>query len=149
MKFISALACIGTLALAQPAFAQLEVYKDYDISVATSIVTTVKVDSNMLDYYLEGLRSTWIPGNKIAKELGHIEGYSIHASALPNSGSFNLVLVVDFKNTGDTGPSKAKYKAFMAKWGEEREKKSRATVKTYPDIRKITGEYLMHEITIK
>lgn len=60
-----------------------------------------------------------------------------------------MILVVSFKTTADVGPSKAKYDAYMKEWGAKREKETRAVTKTYPDIRTITGEYLMHEITIK
>ncbi len=135
------------LAVSSPAMAQLEPYKDYNISEATSIVTTIKVDANMLDYYLEGLKATWVAGNEVAKSLGQIEDYAIYASALPASGDFNLVLVVNFANTGDIGPSKARYDAFMAEWGERRQRQTRETVKTYPDLRVITGDYLMNQIT--
>lgn len=149
MKLLSTFTALGLIAFAQPAFAQLEVYKDYDVSDTVSSVTTVKVDSNMGDYYLEGLRGTWIESNELAKKLGHIEDYAIYGSATPNNGEFNMILVVNYKNMGDTGPSKAKYDAFMKEWGSQREKKTRAVSKTYPDIRTITGEYLMHKITVK
>ena len=106
MKIVATLTLLGTMMLAQPAFAQLEAYTDYNVSEATSIVTTVKVDSNMIDYYLEGLKTSWAPSNDVAMELGHIEGYNMYVSSLPESGNFNVVLVVNFKNTGDIGPSK-------------------------------------------
>ena len=149
MKIVATLTLLGTMMLAQPAFAQLEAYTDYNVSEATSIVTTVKVDSNMIDYYLEGLKTSWAPSNDVAMELGHIEGYNMYVSSLPESGNFNVVLVVNFKNTGDIGPSKAKYDAFMAKWGDKKQKESRAISKTYPDIRTITGSYMMNEVTFK
>jgi hypothetical protein len=37
----------------------------------------------------------------------------------------------------------------MAKWSKENQKKSDAIVVTYPNIRTITGEYLLREITFK
>ncbi|NNC36416.1 MAG: hypothetical protein EX271_08145 [Acidimicrobiales bacterium] len=147
MKIVSTLAVIGALAFAQPAFAQLEAYKDYDVKEATAIVTTVKVDSNMIDYYLEGLKTAWAPSNDVSKSLGQIEDYNIYVSQLPNSGDFNVILVVSFKNTADIGPSKERYEAFMAEWGSKRQKESRTIAKTYPDIRTITGSYLMNEVT--
>ncbi|PHS75371.1 MAG: hypothetical protein COB56_08050 [Robiginitomaculum sp.] len=146
-KFAAISTMMGTMALAQPAFAQLEAYQDYNINEATSIVTTVKVDSNMIDYYLEGLRSTWAPSNDLAIGLGQMEGYSIFVSALPNSGAFNVVLVTNFKSTADLAPSKARNDAFMEKWGKEQQKLSRKTSKGYPDIRTITGSYMMNEVT--
>jgi hypothetical protein len=147
MRLTTLLTIAASMALARPAAAQLEAYEDYNISEATSIVTAVKVKANMLDYYLEGLKETWVASNDVAKSLGQIEGYNIYTSALPESGDFNLLLVVHFKNTGDVGPSKERYEAFMQAWGERRQEQSRETVRTYPDVREITGDYLMNEIT--
>lgn len=149
MKLLPTLTALGMIAFAQPAFAQLDPYTDYDISDSVASVTTVKIDSNMTDYYLEGLKGTWVQSNELAKELGHIEDYAIYSSALPASGEFNMILVVNFKSTADIAPSKAKYDEFMKEWGSKREKESRAVTKTYPDIRTITGEYMMHQITMK
>ncbi|MBT8064553.1 MAG: hypothetical protein HKP16_06500 [Xanthomonadales bacterium] len=138
------LASITTVAVAD-----LEPWTDYELSEGVTNVTTVKVDSNMIDKYLAGLKQTWAPANDIAKELGHIEGYWIHVSELPNGGDFNVVLGVDFKNSAALQPDKAKYDAFMAKWGEENQKKSDEMVMTYPDIREIVGEYNMRSVTFK
>ena len=91
------------------ALADLEPWTDYDISEGVTNVTTVKVDSNMIDKYLEGLSHTWAPSNEVAKELGQIEGYWIHVSQLPNSGDFNVVLGVEFKDSASLQPDKAKY----------------------------------------
>ena len=89
---ISALATVAILATAMPAQAQLEIYEDYEVSDAVWSVSTVKIDANMGDYYLEGLRSTWIASNEVAKKLGHIEDYSIFSSDFPQSGEFNMLL---------------------------------------------------------
>ena len=129
--------------------ADLDPWTDYDISETVSNVTTVKVDSNMIDKYLEGLSKTWVTGNKVAMELGQIEGYSIYVSELPDSGSFNVVLITDFKDASSLQPSKDNYDAFMKKWSDENQAITDEIVPTYPDIRTITGEYLMREITLK
>ena len=134
---------------ASVAVADLEPWTDYDISEGVTNVTTVKVDSNMIDKYLEGLSKTWAPANEIAKKLGHIEGYWIHVSQLPNSGDFNVVLGVDFKNSAALQPDKAKYEAFMKEWGEENQARSDEIVMTYPEIREIVGEYNMRTVTFK
>lgn len=142
---------VGTLlsAFASVASADLDPWTDYDIGSEISNVTTVKVDSNMIDKYLEGLRASWAPANDVAIELGQIESYSIYVSQLANSGDFNVVLVTRMKSAADMQPSKAQYDAFMKKWGEENEKKSDELVLTYPDIRTITGEYLLREVKFK
>ena len=135
--------------VASVALADLEPWTDYDISEGVTNVTTVKVDSNMIDKYLEGLSQTWAPANEVAKELGQIEGYWIHVSQLPNSGDFNVVLGVDFKDSASLQPDKSQYDAFMKKWGEANQERSDELVLTYPDIREIVGEYNMRFVTFK
>lgn len=142
---------VGTVfaAFSSVASADLDAWTDYDIGSQLSNVTTVKVKSNMIDKYLEGLRATWAPANDVAVELGQIESYSVYVSDLANSGDFNVVLVVRMKDAAAMQPTKARYESFMKKWGEENQKKSDEIVVTYPDIRTITGEYLLREITFK
>jgi hypothetical protein len=131
------------------ASADLEPWTDYEVSPGVSNVTTIKVDSNMIDKYLEGLRDSWVPANKVAMELGQIKDYGIYVSQLPNGGDFNVLLVVRFESSGDMQPDKAEYEAFMKAWGKENQEKSDKIVVTYPDIRTITGEYLFREVTMK
>jgi len=140
----AALAFASTAALAD-----IEPYKDYSLSDTVWSITTIKVHSNMDDAYLEGLKKTWVESNEIAKKLGQIEEYHIYRSELPEAGSFNLMLVVKFKNDEQLQPSKARYEAFMKEWGEERNKKTTDTAQhAYPTMRDITGEYHMREITL-
>ena len=131
------------------AFADLEPWKDYTVSDSVWQVTTIKVHSNMDDAYLEGLKKTWVASNEVAKKLGQIEDYHIYRSDLPESGSFNLMLVVKFKNNEMLAPNKARYEAFMKEWGEERNKKTTEIAqKDYPSMRDITGEVRMREIKL-
>ncbi|MBD8527090.1 hypothetical protein [Pseudomarimonas arenosa] len=145
-QFLLALGLV--LLLTQPAQAQLEPFKDYNVSDAVWHVTAVKVDANMTDHYLEGIRATWVASSKVAKELGHIEDYKILSSELPNSGEWNLLLMTKFKSTADFGPNKARYDAFMKAWGEANRDMVREKVKAYPNVREITGEYLARELTV-
>ncbi len=145
---IRLLAMIGVV-FSLSAQAELEIYKDYDLSSEIVSMTTVRIDPNMQDVYLEGLRDTWVKAVNIEKKLGHIQDWKIYASELPQSGEFNLVLMVMFKNSADLEPNQKKYNAFMQKWGEENQKKSRKIVKTYPDVRELTGEYRLRELVIK
>ena len=140
---------LALIAVAGSATADLEPWTDYDISTTVSNVTTVKVDSNMIDRYLEGLSKTWAPASEVAKELGQIDDYAIYVSELPNSGHFNVVLVTTFSDAGALQPMKDNFEAFMEAWGEENQQMTEEMVETYPDIRKITGEYLMREIKLK
>jgi hypothetical protein len=43
----------------------------------------------------------------VAKKLGQIESYSIFRSDLPQSGDFNLLLIVKFADTADLAPNKS------------------------------------------
>lgn len=149
MKILAPLALVAALCFLQTAFAQLKPYTDYEPGKSISSITTVKVKANMIDYYLEGIRGTWVASNEAAIKLGQIESYSVYVSDLPNSGDFNVVLVTRVKSASDLEPSKARYDAFMKAWGEANQAKTRETVKSYPDIREITGEYQLREITFK
>src|SRR5210317_1525153 len=149
MKLRNVLVGLVLTGFASIASADLEAWTDYEIGSVLSNVTTVKVDSNMIDKYLEGLKASWAPANDVAVELGQIESYSIYVSQLANSGDFNVILVVRMKDAADMQPDQSEYEAFMKKWGEENQKLSDKVVMTYTDISTITGEYLMSEITFK
>ena len=134
---------------AQSALAQLEPFKDFDISNELWNITFIKVHPNMGNDYLEGLKETWVASNKVAKELGQIEDFAIYRSQLESSGDVNLFLVTKFANSDQLEPNKAEYDKFMKAWGAANEDRTREIVKDYPGMREITGEYLVREITIK
>jgi hypothetical protein len=132
------------------ASADLEPYKDYDISDAVWSRTTLKVAANMDDAYLAAIKSAWADGNDVAIKLGHIEEYAIFRSDLPQSGDFNLVLMVKYKNTADLAPNREKYEAWIEEWGNARtESWAEFADKNIGGMREITGQYFMREITIK
>jgi hypothetical protein len=144
--------CIAAVAagfsFCAPAFAQLEPYRDYTVSDSVASVTTVRVAANMIDNYLEGIRATWVASSEAARQLGHLQNYHVYVSDLPASGDFNVMLVVNFANTSDLAPNRARYEAFMERWGRQNEAATRRTTTTvYPNMREITGEYLMREVT--
>ena len=131
------------------AYADFEPWTDYEPSQEVYSVTTVKVKANMGDAYLEGLANTWVTGNETAMKLGQIKGYRIFRSDLPQSGDFNLMLVVEFEKTADLGPNKANYEAFMKEFTKKRsDETSEFAQKNYPAMRKITGDYLFREIKL-
>ena len=138
------------LGLCATANADLEPFTDYDASEEIYLVTTVKVDSNMEDAYLEGLRETWIPGQEAAKELGQIKDYAIYRSQFSEAGDFNLILVVTLSSAADMQPNKERYDALMEKIGREASDRSTEYAqKNYPAMREITGNYMMRKITVK
>ena len=143
------LTAVMLLLLSCNAFAQLEPFKDYEMSDALWNVTLVKVDPNRGDDYLEGLRDSWVAANRVAKELGQIEDFAIYRSQLSESGDANLFLVVQFANSDQLDPNKEEYDKFMQAWGEANRDKTREITKNYPGMRTITGEYLLRKIDIK
>lgn len=149
MKMKTGLLAFGlSVALSAPAFAQLKPYQDYTVSDAVSNVTTVKVKENMVEDYLQGIRTSWVSSSEAEKRLGHIKDYKVYVSDLANSGEFNVILVTTFARTSDLAPNKARYEAFMRAWGTQNEAANRTTTTTvYPNLRHITGEYLMREVT--
>ena len=82
--------------------------------------------------------------------LGQIEDYWIYRSDLPQSGHFNLLLVIKFASTADLAPNKERYDTFIEAWGQANADASTDYAqKNYPGIRKITGNYMMGEVTLK
>jgi len=128
--------------------AQLDPFTDYETSDELWNITLVDVDANMGDDYLEGIRETWVAANKVSKDLGYIEDYYIFRSTLPESGDWNLMLVVKFSSLDDLKPSRERYDAFMEAWGEANQDRTREISKDYPSMREIRGETLVREITI-
>jgi len=149
MRFKLLITALLLTFFAQSALAQLEPFKDFDISNELWNITFIKVHPNMGNDYLEGLKETWVASNKVAKELGQIEDFHIYRSQLESSGDVNLFLVVKFANSAQLEPNKAEYDKFMKAWGAANEDRTREIVKDYPSMREITGEYLVREITIK
>jgi len=137
MKLRHLLAAVLFTGISTIAVADLDPWTDYDISEGVTNVTTVKVDSNRIDTYLEGL------------SLGQMVSYRIFVSELPASGDFNVILVTNFANASDLQPAKENYDAFMEAWGDANQAINDEIVPTYPGIRTITGEYLVREITLK
>ena len=133
-----------------PAYGQLDFGEDYTTSDEVFQVVHVKVDSNMVDYYLEGIKQTWAAANDLAVELGQMDSYRIYVSILQDSGDYNLTLVSEFKDLAQFDKGRTNFKAFEEAWLKRlSEEKQREIVKTYPGMRKIVGEYLVRRIDLK
>lgn len=146
--FATAAIAGGALALATPAAAQMQVFEDYEPSDAVYEMVTVEIESGEFETYLENLKETWVAGNEIAKELGHIEDYAIYGNTNGTGDQFDLLLVVKYGSTADLAPSKERYQEFMARWGEQRQASSQRTVReVYNNIRELTGQWHVREIT--
>ena len=150
MRALSSICTALFMLMTAPAFADLEPFSDYDQSRSVYHLTTIQVDPNMHDAYLEGIEKTWVSSNEIAKKLGHIVDYAIYRSTLPESGDFNLMLVIEYASAADLEPDKEKYNAFIEAWGNETADEVNDYSQTnYPAMRTIDGEYLLRQITLK
>lgn len=141
---------IGLAIFASPASAQLQPWADYEASDSVWIVTHVDLDPGTFGIYLEGLKSTWIAGNEVAKELGQIKDYAIYANQFGGSGDFDLALVVELAGTDDIAPNRERYEKFMEAYGQANIDEGNKTVlELYNKIRRIQGNYLLRKITVK
>lgn len=142
-----ALAIAGsTLAMSAPAFAQLEVWKDYTPQETVVELTQVKVDEGQLNTYLEGLKQTWVRANEVSKSLGHISDYGIYTVPYGDN-EVNLILRINYPSMASLTADKARYDAFLKVWGKQNLDSSNKTVRElYNNIRKIKGTYLLREI---
>lgn len=148
-KFRTATIALVLLLASAQALAQLKPFQDYDYDDNVWTLTTVRVHSNMIDNYLEGIKQTWVASQQVAKDLGQVQDFWVYVSELPNSGDFNVALVSVYGSADDLVPNKARYDAFMTAWGAEREARNNELVKDYPSMRDITGEYRLRQIIFK
>ena len=140
----------GLAIIASPASAQLQPWEDYEASDSVWIVTHVDLDPGTFGIYLEGLKSTWIAANEIAKELGQIKDYAIYSNQFGSADEFDLVLVIEMEGTDDIAPNRERYEQFLEAYGQANIEKGNETVlELYNKIRRIQGNYLLRKITVK
>lgn len=138
----------GIFALLGSGAAWWNVFRQRQLQPAAGRLERDTRENRAVEDYLQGIRNTWVASNAVAKQLGQMKDYHVYVSDLPNSGEFNVMLVATFANTSDLAPNKARYDAFMRAWGTQHEAATRTTTTTvYPNLRDITGEYLMREVT--
>lgn len=113
-------------------------------------MTLVDLDEGAMGTYLEGLTTTWIAANELAKELGHIEDYGIYANQYGSAENFDLVLTISYASTSDIAPSRERYDEFLDRWGKANMRNSdKKVVEVYNKIRRIKGTYMLRKITVK
>lgn len=146
----AAVLAVGLATLSAPASAQLQPWADYEASDSVWIVTHVDLDPGTFGIYLEGLKSTWIAGNEVAKELGQIKDYAIYANQFGGADDFDLVLVVELESTDDIAPNRERYEAFLEAYGQANIDQGNETVlELYNKIRRIQGNFLLRKIEVK
>jgi hypothetical protein len=147
---LAAVMTIGLAMFAAPASAQLQPWEDYEASDSVWIVTHVDLDPGTFGIYLEGLKSTWIAANEVAKELGQIKDYAIYANQYGGADEFDLLLVIEMESTDDIAPNRQRYEEFLEAYGRANIDKGNETVlELYNKIRRIQGNYLLRKIDVK
>ena len=147
---LAAVMTFGLAMLATPASAQLQVWEDYEASDSVWIVTHVDLDPGTMGIYLEGLKSTWIAANEVAKELGQIKDYAIYSNQFGAADEFDLVLVVEMESTDDIAPNRERYDEFLEAYGQANIDQANETVlELYNKIRRIKGTYMLRRIDVK
>ena len=147
---LAAVMTLGLAVFATPASAQLQPWEDYEASDSVWIVTHVDLDPGTFGIYLEGLKSTWIAANEVAKELGQIEDYAIYSNQFGGADEFDLVLVVQMASTDDIAPNRQRYEEFLEAYGKANIDQANETVlELYNKIRRIQGNYLLRRIDVK
>ena len=137
-------------AFATPASAQLQPWEDYEASDSVWLVTHVDLDPGTFGIYLEGLKSTWIAANEVAKELGQIKDYAIYSNQFGSADDFDLVLVIEMESTDDIAPNRERYEAFLEAYGRANIDAGNETVlELYNKIRRIQGNWLLRRIDVK
>ncbi len=149
-RFVFVCLAASVLCLAAPATAQLKFQTHYDTSEALHNVSHIKVKSNMLDFYLQGLKQTWVTSQEVAKSMGHIQDYAIYWSETPDGGDYNLTLVVSYQNMAQIEKGREEFAAFDDAVNKKiSDQKSQELVGGYPEFRTIVGEYLVRQLTFK
>lgn len=147
---LAASIALGWALIAVPASAQLQVWEDYEASDSVWVVTHVDLDPGTLGIYLEGLKSTWIAANEVAKELGQIKDYAIYSNQFGASDEFDLVLVVEMESTDDLAPNRERYEKFLDAYGKANiDKANDKVLELYNKIRRIKGTYLLRKLDVK
>ena len=109
-------------------------------------LTVVKVKTNYLQDYLDGLELTWVASNKILKEMGRIDDYSVHVS-----NNSHVYLSVAYPNYAAMDPASDEEQAeFLEKFRKiisEQDQTTRA--QGYEDIREIVRVEMINRIVFK
>ena len=136
---------IATLMLSFTAYAQEESSREFADGVIE--LTTVKVKTNFLQNYLDGIEKTWVAAAKIQKEMGIISDYNVY---IGNDGS-TVYLTTAYPSWANKAP-----------WSEEQtaefQEKFRKTIsqednvelsQSYEDIREIVSVELIERLVFK
>tara|TARA_B100001057_G_C22745378_1_gene909542 strand:+ start:53 stop:478 length:426 start_codon:yes stop_codon:yes gene_type:complete len=136
---------VSMLVFSISAFTQEEDTREFADGVIE--LTTVKVKTNFLQQYLDGIEQTWVASSEIQKEMGIISNYNVYVG---NDGS-TVYLTVTYPSWANKAP-----------WSDEQtaefEEKFRKIIsqednvqlaQSYEDIREIVSVELIGQLVFK
>ena len=106
-------------------------------------LTVVKVKTNYIQDYLDGLEKTWVAANKIQQEMGLIDGYNVHVG----NNSY-VYLTINYPNYASLDPWTDEQQAeFQEKFRQViSEDDQTARAQGYEDIREIVRVEMINRI---
>ncbi len=113
-----------------------------------SQLTVIKVKTNYLNVYLDGLEKTWVASNQISKEMGKIVDYGVYVG----NNSY-VYLTVNYESYAAMDPSywsEDETEEFERRFREIiSEDDQTATAQSYEDIREIVRVEMVNQIVFK
>ena len=136
---------ISALMLSITTFAQEENSREFADGVIE--LTTVKVKTNFLQDYLDGIEQTWVAAAKIQQEMGIISNYNVY---IGNDGS-TVYLTQTYPSWANKAPWTDEQTAeFQKKFNEVMSDEDNTEMsKGYEDIREIVRVEMINQIIFK
>ena len=110
-------------------------------------LTTIKVKTNFLQQYLDGIEQTWVAASKIQKEMGIISNYNVYVG---NDGS-TVYLTLTYPSWANKAPWTDEQSAeFEEKFSEIMSQEENLQLSQgYEDIREIVSVELIGQLIFK
>ena len=110
-------------------------------------LTTIKVKTNFLQQYLDGIEQTWVAASKIQKEMGIISNYNVYVG---NDGS-TVYLTLTYPSWANKAPwTDEQTTEFEEKFSETMsQEENQQLSQSYEDIREIVSVELIGQLIFK
>ena len=136
---------VSMLVFSLSAFTQEEDTREFADGVIE--LTTIKVKTNFLQQYLDGIEQTWVAASKIQKEMGIISNYNVYVG---NDGS-TVYLTLTYPSWANKAPWTDEQTAeFEEKFNEKMsQEENQQLSQSYEDIREIVSVELIGQLIFK
>ena len=136
---------VSMLIFSLSAFTQEEDTREFADGVIE--LTTIKVKTNFLQQYLDGIEQTWVAASKIQKEMGIISNYNVYVG---NDGS-TVYLTLTYPSWANKAPWTDEQTAeFEEKFSETMsQEENQQLSQSYEDIREIVSVELIGQLIFK